>query len=210
MSNTLRLLVMSLLLNFLQVGTSAATPSMLKSAALAGDSLTLKAKKLKHLYMLAKNSSGQKEINEENFFNEFPGTFNELNLLYGYIENKPAPLYEESELHILGLFNTLTAINDTVYYKKIISIAIGGHWDADAINFFQHGLEQRVITKPELTVSILKKLPNSQISSFWYFYFDGPHPQKQIDPALLKIKLIDKKVFDLMIKSQAKVLSEKE
>ena len=64
----------------------------------------------------------------------------------------------------------------------------------------------RVVNKPELTVFILRKMSQDSIKSFWYFYFDGPLPKKHFDPSLKKIKVIDKKIYGLMMESYDEVL----
>ena len=97
--------------------------------------------------------------------------------------------------------HNLKGIDDTLYYKKIINIAVGGKWDADAVNYFQHGLQSRVLTKPELTVFMLKKMNKNDIGSLWNFYFDGPHPKNHFDPSLEKIKFIDGEIYKVMMAS---------
>ena len=169
------------------------------------DSITLKAKRLKYLYLLSTSSSnGIRDTYQEQFFKEFPNTFGQLLELYGYNEKdkKPNILYNEAPNHILNLFNNLLNINDTLYYKKIIQISIGGHWDADAVNYFQDGLQKRVLDNPKLTLHLLKQITNDKIKSFWYFYFDSPHPQNQIPEQLQKIKSIDNKIYYLMLEAQ--------
>ena len=174
------------------------------------DSIALKAKKLRQLYILSTASSDTKEIYEKQFFDEFPGTFMQLNELYGYENGKAAILYYEAENHIIQLFNNLNCINDTIYYRKIINIALGGHWDADAVNYFRAGLIGRAEKKPELIVYILENLPEKDVKSFWYFYFDEPHPAKQITVSLRKIKSIDSKIYAIMINSHDEALNRKE
>jgi hypothetical protein len=174
------------------------------------DSTAIQAKKLKQLYLLATGSGGMNDFYRQKFFDEFPGTFSRLNELYGYDNGKAAILYDDAENHIIKLFNNLDSINDTLYYNKIITIAIGGHWDADAINYFQYGLKQRVEKNPELAVFILEKNTTENVKSFWHFYFDQPHPQKEIPDALKKIKLINEPVYNAMILAQEAALKEKE
>jgi len=181
----------------------------LLSAQQSADSIESKAKKLKQYYLLSKSKTAEvADMYEQKFFEEFPDNFNELNELYGDNEQrkKAAILNDEVENHIYKLFNNLKSINDTAYYKKIIRIAIGGKWDADAVNIFQNGLMNRVVNKPELTVFILRKMSQDSIKSFWYFYFDGPLPKKHFDPSLKKIKVIDKKIYGLMMESYDEVL----
>lgn len=171
----------------------------------SNDSLSLKAKKLKHLYLLSTASSNDaSDVYKQQFFDCFPNTFKQLDELYG--DHKSAPLNDQAEQHIVDLFNNLNNINDTLYYRKIVSIAVGGHWDADAVNFFQHGLEAKTAINPNLIVHVLKSLSNEKIQSFWYFYFDGAHPKKQIAEPLQRMKAIDSKIYSLMIEAQDDVL----
>jgi hypothetical protein len=175
------------------------------------DSTIFRAKKLKQLYTLSTASSaGLNDVYKQQFFDQFPSTYEQLNELYGYDykTSTAAPLESLYYEHIIGLFNKLNDINDTSYYKKIVSIGIGGHWDADAVNAFQDGLRSRVLTNPRLVVFILKDMPYDKIKSFWYFYFDGVHPKKQIPEQLQKIKLINNKIYNLMIEAQNEVLKQ--
>lgn len=206
----MRLLTLLIIL-ILNMSPYANAQSVLVPKHYSHDSLIVKAKKLKQLYMLSRSSSVDLgNIYKEKFFNEFPNTFKELNELYGDdfdIHHKPAILIDQAEQHIT-LFTELNTIDDTLYYRKIISIAIDGHWDGDAVNFFQHGLRNKVLNNPALTVHILKNLTDDKIKSFWYFYFDGAHPQKQIPEQLRKIKLINNRICNLMVKAQNEVLKQ--
>jgi hypothetical protein len=170
------------------------------------DSIIVKAKHLQELYKLSTNSSSKTQIYRKQFFDLFPNSFKELNDLYGYNNGIEAPLYNQVEKHIFELFNNLNNINDTLYYRKIVSIAIGGHWDADAVNAFQEGLRKRVLGKPNLIVYMLKEIPDKEIESFWYFYFDGVHPSNQIAEPLLRIKTSNLKIYNLMIEAHKDVL----
>ena len=175
------------------------------------DSLTIKAKKLRRLYLLATNSSNAK-MYQRQFFNEFPNTFREFDQLYGYNDktSKGAILYKDAEKHLLGLFNNLKSINDTLYYRKIVNIAIGGTWEADAVNFFQYGLINRMESKPGLIVFFLRRMNEKKVKSFWHFYFDEPHPQKDIPDALKRIKALNKNIYRLMVKAHKESLMLKE
>lgn len=166
------------------------------------DSIDIKAKKLKYLYTLSTESSVDvSNVYKQQFFNEFPNTFKELNELYGYENHTPAPLYNECDKHIYELFNNLVNINDTLYYRKIISIAIDGHWNADGIAEFQDGLHKRVLKNPELTIYLLKNLSENKIRSFWHFYFDDIFPAKLMTEQLKSIKSINTTIYALMVAS---------
>ena len=172
------------------------------------DSTMAKSKKLKQLYILSTASSiDASNIYKQQFFDEFPSTFKQLDELYGYNYNTniSGPLGKLYTEHI-ELFNGLSNVNDTLYYKKIIAISIGGHWDADAVNVFQHGLRNRILANPELALYILKNMTDDKIKSFWFFYFDAAHPKKQIAKSLQRIKLSDPKIYSLMIAALDDVL----
>ncbi|HEY9533071.1 MAG TPA: hypothetical protein VIQ77_00980 [Mucilaginibacter sp.] len=169
------------------------------------DSLRLKALKIKQLYVLSTASSKDEcYYYQLQFFDAFPDSFKQLNKLYA---DKDGPLSSVAHEHIY-LFNGLNNINDTLYYKKIISIGIGGHWDADAIDFFQQGLRNKILGNPELTATILKNLSTKKILSFWRFYFDGPHPKKQLQEPLQRMKFINNKIYNLMVQAQTVVLKD--
>ncbi len=184
--------------------------TMLMNACAAQKSSTVdffeKATKLKQLYVKA--TSSVRNSYRLEFFSEFPNSFSELNKLYGYTNDKAGPLYEFSNKHIYELFNNLKDIPDTLYYNKIIRIAIGGHWDADGIDAFQDGLRTHVLNNLDLTLEILEKYSDRNIESFWFFYFDGPHPSSQIDDRLQTLKDKDSKIYKLMISAHKKVMKQ--
>ncbi len=201
----MRIYCLIALIFFFNISTSKAY-LILNEKAPIQDSIIVKAKHLRELYKLSINSSSKTQIYRKQFFDLFPNSFKELNDLYGYNNCIEAPLYSQVKNHIFELFNNLNNINDTLYYKKIVSIAIGGHWDADAVDAFQEGLRKRVLRKQDLVVYLLNELPDKKIKSFWYFYFDGVHPSKQIAEPLLKIKENNLKIYNLMIEAHKNVL----
>ncbi|HEY4937136.1 MAG TPA: hypothetical protein VII44_11175 [Puia sp.] len=67
-----------------------------------------------------------------------------------------------------------------MYYKKIVSIAIGGYWDADAVNAFQEGLRKRVykititLKKSEQQgsgqlISVIREYKEFELDRTWHF-----------------------------------------
>ncbi|MFA5670287.1 MAG: hypothetical protein WC967_13675 [Balneolaceae bacterium] len=117
------------------------------------------------------------------FFEAFPNSFSELDSLYGYNDGKAGPLYDEGVDHIIVLFNKLDSIPDSIYFEKLINVSFEGSWDADAINYFQHGLHQRSLEKPELLFSLLQNYPDKKVQSFFHFFYDGVHPPFEEIPA---------------------------
>lgn len=172
------------------------------------ESLNKRAGRLKLLYAKATGSAHNYKLYQPQFFNEFPSTFREFDALYGYRNGTAAPLYHEAESHIIGLFNSMEVVNDTLYYNKLISIAIGGEWDADAVNFFQGKLGDRVCKNMALTVYLLDKLPIEKVRSFWFFYFDGVHPKKQIEPCLRPLADSNPAMYKIIVEAKRKVIAK--
>ena len=110
--------------------------------------------------------------------------------------------------HIYELFNNLKVVNDTLYYQKIISIAVGGHWEADAENYFQEGLRNRVIKNSSLTFELLENSSDEEIKSFWYFYFDEPNPDENIPKEFNNMKIVSPKIYSLMEVAHKEVLKD--
>ncbi len=179
-------------------------------AADAQSTLMAKANELKKLHTKINKAvtNDDRQNAEIAFFNAFPGTFSELDNLYGFQHDRPMPLYHEAENHILKGFNKISAVNDTLYYSKIIAIAIGGKWDADAISCFQYGLSKRIFENTELTASLLEKHDDAEIRGFWYFVFDGPHPENKIPSKLVELRRTHKRVYELMLSGHKQVLQE--
>lgn len=198
-----------LLLSFL-VPCGAGAPAAPVSAQHPPESYRLKAQRLHGLYALLVSSSGKaRQAYQRRFFQAFPSTFKELEGLYGNrldAHQQHAPLYGEAEQHIAGLFNSLPRIDEATYYRKLIALAIGGHWEADAVNFFQNGLMNKVLANPGLVAALLQPLNKEQILSFWAFYFDEPYPKKALPVPLQKMKSLNSNVYHLMLKAQDEVL----
>lgn len=161
--------------------------------------------RLKDFYIKATTNTDSLNFQTQ-FFNTFPSSFKEFNNTFGYFNNEDphlayaGALYFESEKY-LNLFFRMTTVPDTAFYKKIIGIAIGGHWDADAINYFQAGLRKKVFTNPKLAFDILKNKSNKDIKSFFFFFFQRVHPiYKTIPDELIKMKSYDSKIYGLMEK----------
>ena len=170
--------------------------------------------RLKELYHKSTSSSDSLDFQKQFFF-AFPKSFKEFNNTFGYVTKSTDPekeeisvLYLESEKY-LDLFFRLTIIPDTLFYKKIIDIAIGGHWDADGVNYFQYGLRKKVFANPKMTFDLIKNKVDNDIESFWSFFFQSIHPAyKQIPLELTKMKSYDSRVYGLMEKGLADALKQ--
>lgn len=148
-------------------------------------SLEERISKLREYYPKAKSGD---ERSEKLFFKYFPDDFLQLNQLYGFDREKGAmPLYDEGVDHIAKLLFNLKSIDKQTFLSKAISIAQEGVWDADAISYFQEGLQEKVGENLSLAIEILKSYAENDIRNFWKFYFDGPHP-KSYEEQYVKLK----------------------
>jgi hypothetical protein len=110
------------------------------------------------------------------FVRAFPNAFETFSELYGYDDTKGGRnLYSKYETHIPYFFDC-SEVSDSEKLRIVVGVGIDGRWDADAIGLFQD-LSFKFISKhPKETEEILNSLVEDQASSYWYFLFDGPHP----------------------------------
>jgi hypothetical protein len=96
---------------------------------------------------------------QQQFFNAFPDNFKDFEAIYGFDDNTgvEAPLYKDLQYspHIDSLFNKLKVIDKEAYYSKLISVSIGGKWDADNVTSLQQGLRQHIYADLSLTLAII-------------------------------------------------------
>ncbi len=140
--------------------------------------------------------------NQVHFLKAFPDNFSIFNEVFGFDE-KPCPLYEESYDYVQKIFD-LDKISEEEKFNKWINISINGKWDADAVNYFQHRLIEKVLQNVDLTHKILKDRTDEKIESFFIFFFDGPHPNREIPKEFESFKS-DKKFYQLMRTALEKV-----
>jgi hypothetical protein len=162
-----------------------------------------KAEQLKKKYEKLSSSPYTAKYEQE-YFEAFPNSFALFNSLFGYTngeqmgkEFKAGPLYNEAESYVSAFFN-VHAIEKSKYYNRMIDISINGRWYADGVNYFKHGMEDKVKSDLNLLSELLSKHSDKEIKSFWYFYFDGPHPAKELQEELQKVNEINSRIFTLM------------
>lgn len=172
-----------------------------------------KAERLQEYYL--KSTKGPDTLKYQKlFFDEFPTRFSEFDSLYGYKENVTGDLIYSGILedhaipHIINLFNRITCISEKNYLNKTINIAINGRWEADGVSYFLHGLQERVLKNPALTFKLLENRSDEEIKSFWYFFYDGPHPAENIPKEFDIMKIINPKIYSLMETAHKEVLKD--
>lgn len=144
---------------------------------------------------------------EQAYFIAFPKTFDVFNTLFGYSNGDPlgapdadftSPLYDEA-LQYVDSFFTLSVIDKEAHCNRIIDISLKGRWYADAVNYFQQGMREAFKKDVPLFSRLLSQRDDQAVKSFWYFYFDSPHPVKKLPENLLdEVSRSDKRVASFM------------
>lgn len=179
------------------------------------DPVAQKADKLLKYYELAKTSDSPKNLEYgRNFFDAFPNSFNEMQELFGYDDQKgAAPLYTNpSGENIIQYFSKLNTIPKDKYYNKYINICINGIWEADNIRE-AFGIHNRMLNDTEAVCSILEKKSNQEIKSVFRFIFDGPHPQNEDNEKLFFqlqtiIESENKRLGSILIESYNQLMAD--
>lgn len=137
----------------------------------------MKAERLTRKFEKAKETNNTKEINE--FIEEFPNSFFEMEELFGFDSKGAAPLYETGG-KIIKYFSSLQPNNTKLYYNKYINICINGRWDADNIRK-AFGLFLRIKNDVNNICPILMDRNDKELLSVFRFVFDGPHPNNKVN-----------------------------
>ena len=154
---------------------------------------------------LTELNNDNSQTNHRKFFELFPNSFGSFEKTFGYKNGKEASLYDGHE-YIVKFFS-LDSILESELLNKWINISLGGHWDADAVNYFQHYLRPRVFKNIDLTYKLLKKRPKKEIESFFYFFFNEIHRQYETIPKEFgKLKNSDKEFYSLLSKGHKRAI----
>lgn len=135
------------------------------------------------------------------YFEIFPNNFESFSELFGYRTSKSGEptlgrLYENSEKHINFLFSM--NISKRILIEKTIAISIGGRWQADGVNYFQHNLHSLLHDHTTTFIDELARHSDEEIISFWIFCFDGYNPSTKIPEALDEKIKENSRVYALM------------
>ncbi len=151
------------------------------------------------------------EKSQVKFLRYFPNSFEEFQQLFGYEEIDQfnaefGPLYEESGKYIEIYFLKLEKVDRQLLIEKVINISVGAHWEADAVSHFQSLMCPMFKNNMNLFLKELSSRKKSEIKGFWYFYFDCPHPSKEIPDELAQIKSLNKQIYELILQAHQEVL----
>ena len=143
------------------------------------------------------NNGEKKKEYQLSFFQSFPSDFNTFYKIYGYHENTK---YHKVNFNH-SLFTLLPQLKEITpkreYYVKMINVGINGTWEADEVGILQHHLQEIVPESINLSVDILSSKGEDKIKSFWYFLYDGPHPdnyKESYESLHAKVKQVNPKV----------------
>ena len=136
--------------------------------------------KLNTAYRALVNEPDKKE-NQLQFFDAFPCNWREFITTYGFRseiyglcphDGYDFTWYSAAKSHIEA-FGSISLVNDTVYCRKLVNIAVGGTYEADAPNFFKsllHRVMQEEMDAMLYSVSLLRK---GHCMQFWQFYWSS-------------------------------------
>jgi hypothetical protein len=174
---------------------------------------TVQANRLKDDYKQVCDTVNN-EFYKQKFLSDFPSTFDSFYHLYGYSDTLgEMPLYKDYEKHI-ELF--CEEVNKReIGAEKIIRLGIDGRWEADAVGTLQKCIRVFVNNKIDLIIPKFKELTQSQMHSFWKFYFDGPHPddkeiKDQYSLILAKVKVLDSAMAKIIVNEYENILKSAE
>lgn len=116
-------------------------------------------------------------INEITFFIMFPNDFKKFKSLYGYEDKgtntKYGELYSNSD-HIIDYDPVY--VDFKKYINKLINISIGAHWQSDNVSHLQNRIINLFFSRTYIFLNILESKSDSDIESFWNFFFYGLSP----------------------------------
>ena len=151
---------------------------------------------------------------DEKYFCAFPNSFQEMQALFGFDENKgAAPLYNDPYgKNMIKYFANLNSISKEIYFDKYINICVDGVWEADNIRE-AFGFADKLTNDAEAACSSLSKRSDKEIKSIFHFIFDGPHPKneynkKKYNKLLPILTKQSKKLGDLLIESYKLAIAE--
>lgn len=114
------------------------------------------------------------------YFSCFPSDFTGFMKIFGSEEAgaipRYAPLYEVAHEHVLGMLPKMqTEVGKDRLFNKLVGIAVGGRWQADAPNYLQEVLRQELTADRAAFLKVLDLRSDDEVKEFWRFYDDGPH-----------------------------------
>ena len=139
------------------------------------------------LVAIGSGDDARKEWALKRYFKLFPSEFKTFQYVYGYQEDVRGKTIQRPFVrHTLYEFlpELKSVIPAKEYYEKMLSVGVGGTWDADEVSILQKHLRDLVTENIQLSLEVLERKSEKKIRSFWHFLFDGPHPDDPINRKL--------------------------
>ena len=124
------------------------------------------------------------------YFEAFPNTWMEYIVTYQFVPDDKEGrknLYSVGHKHMHAFEYKLNLIPDSLYYKKLVNIAIGARKDADAANYLQGCVKDHMINHSEEILNALAPLRKGHRFEFWEFYFSNIIAEETIDEELNRL-----------------------
>ena len=134
------------------------------------------------------------------FFNAFPANWNDFYCTYRFCEKDGYDLsmYDAAYEHIEAL-GVCTAINDTLFCKRLIALSVGASLEVDAPNYLHGLVHRRMKQKSDIFMYCLSQIERGHQMQFWQFYWsrivDGATDKSEFKALHAKYK---KKYPDMM------------
>lgn len=110
---------------------------------------------------------------QEAFFYAFPNDWNEFITTYGFCskDGYNLTMYSAAHEHIAALGSKMSLINDNAHCRKLVNIAVGGVYGADAPNYFKAILHRTMQEKEGVMLHCISQLRKGHQMQFWQFYW---------------------------------------
>ncbi|MFT4073147.1 MAG: hypothetical protein QM654_14635 [Dysgonamonadaceae bacterium] len=138
-------------------------------------------------------------VRQKNFFDAFPSTWMEFTMTYQFLpySDYDLTMYHLGYNHVRALGERVTLIKDSLYCNKLVRLAIGGTWFADAPNYLKSLLHQMMWKRMEGMLKVISGLRKGNQFQFWLFYWSN-----LVDSKVLKTE------FERLLKLNADVYPE--
>ena len=125
---------------------------------------------------------------QEAFFNAFPCNWNEFITTYGFCSKNGYDLtmYNAAHSHIEAL-GSISLVNDTAYCRKLVNIAVGGTYDADAPNYFKSLLHRVMHGKMDAMLYAVSQLRKGHCMQFWQFYWSSNGKSDELEKEFARL-----------------------
>lgn len=123
------------------------------------------------------------------FFEAFPKTFFELEVLFGYNpELIPANLYASGNDYTQAFRSKIPAVPVETRADRLIDLLTGGEWDGDMPNYLKSELKAFADKEPLTLFRLLSRRTPAVQRLFWQCYWQNPNNDPWLAAALSHYK----------------------